>query len=58
MMLHGDGDNTIIGNTNIVLDGLTIANTTVSYLYIGTSEGVSLGDVNYMDAYDYTLRES
>ena len=48
------------GNTNITINGLTIANTTASNLYIGASEAVSLGDVNFIQAYgiDYTLWES
>lgn len=45
VMLHGDGDNPMDGNTNITINGLTIANTTASNLYIGASEAVSLDDV-------------
>ena len=60
VMLHGDGDNPMNGNTNITIDGLTIANTTASNLYLGASEAVSLGIINFVDAYsiNYTLWES
>ena len=60
VMLHGDGDNPMNGNTNVTIDGLTIANTTASNLYIGASEAVNLGKVDFVDAYsiNYTLWES
>lgn len=46
VMLHGDGDSPMSGNTNLRIHGLTIPNTTASNLYIGASEAVSLGDVH------------
>ena len=57
VMLHGDGDSPMSGNTNISINGLTVPNTTASNLYIGASEAVNLGDVHFIDAYgiDYTL---
>ena len=60
VMLHGDGDNPMNGNTNITIDGLTIANTTASNLYIGASEAVNVGKMDFVDAYNinYTLWES
>lgn len=52
IMLHGDGHDPMHGNANIIIKGLAIANTTPSNLYMGASEAVSLGDVDFVDVYD------
>lgn len=59
-MLRGDGENPMNDNNNITINALTIVNTAASNLNIGASEAVSLGDVDFIDAYgiNYTLWES
>lgn len=59
-MLRGDGENPMNGNNDITINALTIVNTAASNLNIGASEAVSLGDVDFIDAYgiNYTFWES
>ncbi len=48
------------GNSNVIIQGLKIDNTTASNLFIGASEAVSIGDVSFLDVYqsNYTLLET
>ncbi|KAL8687798.1 MAG: hypothetical protein Q9218_006134 [Villophora microphyllina] len=59
VMIHGDGDNSINGNSDVMIYGLVIDGVSASNLYIGASEGVVLGDVTFLNAYkeNYTLWE-
>ncbi|KAI4209384.1 MAG: hypothetical protein LQ351_007674 [Letrouitia transgressa] len=60
VMVHGDGDNDVHGNSNITISGLTIEGTTASNLYIGATEGLRVGGVRFVDAFreEYELWES
>ncbi|KAI4144971.1 MAG: hypothetical protein L6R39_003961 [Caloplaca ligustica] len=59
VMVHGDGNNAMNGNSNITIDGLVIDGVTATNLYVGASEGVELGDVMFLNTYreNYTLWE-
>jgi len=39
MMVHGAGNNSMAGDSNIMIRSLVVDNTTASSLYIGAAEG-------------------
>ncbi|KAI4126541.1 MAG: hypothetical protein LQ338_003697 [Usnochroma carphineum] len=59
VMVHGDGDNPLNGNSNITIDGLVIDGVSATNLYLGASGGLKLGNMTFLNAYreNYTLWE-
>ena len=60
IMLHGDGDSDVGGNTDVVFANNTVMGTTGANMYIGAASNVSLHGTTFREAYrsNYDLWES